>query len=75
MTIFVNPGERFYVSYVSSGTETQFPIPDITAQTGDVSLFINGLAEAPVESYTVHAGLLSLTKGPAPAGFVLEIRS
>lgn len=75
MTVYVDPGARFYVRYVSDGSQLEFPVPDVSAQSEDVLVFINGLFQPPVLNYTVHAGLLSLTQGPVPEGFVLEIRS
>ena len=75
MSFFVEPGESFYVTYVSDGETVDFPVPDVAANTSGVSLFVNGLIQIPVIHYTVHQGTLSLAQGPLPESYTLLIRN
>lgn len=74
MTNFVLPGQRFFVSYVSDGTEVSYAVPDITATTDDVLVTLNGLVQPPYVVYTVHQGRLKFVAGAPPAGFAIGIR-
>lgn len=75
MSFYVEPGNRFVTTYVSDGIQTRFPVPDVTADTDSVMLYINGLIQVPVEHFTCHQGNLDLVIGAVPAGYNLMIRN
>ncbi len=74
-SFYVEPGQRFYVEYVTDGITTEYPVPDPTASTEEVSLAINGLAQPPFAAYTVHQGTLRMAHDPIPTGWVVGIRN
>lgn len=74
MTNYVLPGQSFFVTYVSDGVTILYPVPDITAQTEDVIVTLNGIVQQPYVAYTVHQGNLRFAAGAPNAGFTIMIR-
>lgn len=75
MTNFVLPGEKFYVTYVSDGIEISYAVPDVTAETEDVTVALNGIVQPPYDVFTVHQGNLRFVDGAPISGFVITIRA
>lgn len=75
MAFVVEPGQRFFVQYTSDGVQEEYPVPDVTATTDDVSCALNGIVQPPYEVYTVHQGNLRFVDGPPVSGFIVTIRS
>lgn len=75
MTNFVEPGQKFIVTHIADGVEISYSVPDITAQTEDVLVTLNGISQPPYTVYTVHQGQLRFVDGPPPFGYNITIRT